>query len=91
MDMLLNIRHFAFFCFPLFSLENTVLCLFWAPQKRLNYLIIQKLSRFLFILRAYYVQKMSTEVRRSLFQRTIFCKLHSILHPIISCSDLLNN
>lgn len=27
MDILLNIRCFAFFCFPLLSLENTVLCL----------------------------------------------------------------
>lgn len=39
MDILLNIRCFAFFCFPLLSLENTVLCLFWAPQIAVNRLI----------------------------------------------------
>ena len=31
--------------------------LFWAPQKRLNKVINNKLSRFLLFLRAYYVQK----------------------------------
>ena len=31
--------------------------LFWAPQKRLDMVIITLLSRFLLFLRAYYVQK----------------------------------
>ena len=44
--------------------------LFWAPQKRDNSLKHQQLSRFYFILRAYYVQMVSTEVRRSPSPRT---------------------
>lgn len=36
--------------------------LFWAPRKRLNKVNITKLSRFLLFLRAYYVQKVCTQL-----------------------------
>lgn len=36
--------------------------LFWAPQKRLNKVSATKLSCFLLFLRAYYVQKVCTQL-----------------------------
>lgn len=42
--------------FLLLSYNCTVACLFWAPQKRLNKVIITKLSRFIYFLQANYRQ-----------------------------------
>lgn len=52
---------FVIISLPMFSYNYMVTCLFWAPQKRLNKVIITKLSRFFLFLRAYYVQKVCTQ------------------------------
>lgn len=50
------IRWFIDIYFHLFSYNCTVVCLFWAQQKRLNKVTITMLSRFLYFPQANYRQ-----------------------------------